>query len=364
MIATRYNIYTWDNFNRLYLTNYGRFGETDNYTFIALTKEKCNLQITTSASTDLINRVELTIANYRFSYTMPTSNVLDIDISDVIAMNVYKTLRVNVRCYASNNLFEYDFSICVWRGYDGVRLLRLLNCEGPYTISNQGVVDAEFVAIPDEPLVPYDEENTRYFNQISFVESVVWSRYGASNVVVTQDGTTINASAGTPVFTQLQMSRVRPYRDWNIAVVGRTIKKCRTRATYKPILITGSCPLSVAYSATPRSAKFGFFLEIFSVENNNEIIKLNADATSLSYMVENEMRIKIGVRDISHNDFVLYSYFIKLCEDLKVFFDEQSVTSMARGAVQGYNARLASSDFEIVTGEERGDFIVELIIAY
>lgn len=363
MIATRYNIYTWDYFNRLYLTHYGRFGEGD-YTFIALAKEKCNLQIVTSASTDLINRVELTIANYRFSYTMPTSNVLDVDISDVIAMNVYKTLRVNVRCYATNNLFEYDFSICVWSGYDGVRLLRLLNCAEPYTISNQGVVDANFVAIPDEPLVPYDEENTRYFNQISVIENVVWSGYGASNVVVSQDESKINANAGTPLFTQTRISGMRPYRDWDVSVIGRTIKKCRTRATNKPILITGSCPLSVADSATPRSAKFGFFLENFSVENNNEILKLNADASSLPYMVENEMRIKIGVRDISHNDFVLYSYFIKMCEDLKVFFDEQSVTSMARGAVQGYNARLANADFEIVTGDERGDFIVELIIAY
>lgn len=364
MIATRYNIYTWDNFNRLYLTHYGRFGATDNYTFIALTKEKCNLQITTSVSTDLINRVELTIANFRFSYTMPTSNVLNIDISDVIAMNKYKTLRVNVRCYAPNDLFEYDFSICVWSGYDGVRLLRLLNCAEPYTISNQGVVATNFVAIPDEPLVPYDEENTRYFNQISFIENVVWSRYGANDVVVSQDGSVINANAGTPLFTQVRVSGMRPYRDWEINVKGRTIKKCRTRATNKPILITGSCPLSVADSATPSSAKFGFFLENFSVENNNEILKLNADASSLPYIVENEMRIRIGVRDISHNDFVLYSYFIKMCEDLKVFFDEQSVTSMARGAEQGYNARLANADFEIVTGDERGDFIVELIIAY
>lgn len=371
MIATRYNIYSFTTYDKIFLTHFGRFGSTDNYTFFALSNEKCNLLVASSTATSSlkITQVNVTIGDLYFSYVMPESKELYIDLSDVVSVNAKKILNVSVEVVGTTTE-SYSFKINVAEGYDIARMMKSMSlCKEFYTMGANGVANISFIGIPDEPIVPITQDGVRKFTKVSYIDYNIWTSYGTSNVDIIQDGVNIDSYQGDAHVLSVSLANVKKNTTWETRFVGSLIKISQTRAmSDKGVFVTGKCPFPHRFvSATEIVApyKFGFFFDIFEIENNATQTNLVPDAVAMPYLLESQMRIKIGVKNISVNDFILYSNFIKMSENLQIYFDNEGYASASQSKQkEGYNARLVNADFVMPIGDVRQDFIVELIIAY
>lgn len=371
MIATRYSIYSFSVYDKIYLTHFGRFGSTNNYTYFALSKEKCNILVTTgTTSTSLqITKVNVTIGEYYFSYVMPESKELYIDLSDIISVNAKKILDVSVEVIGTSTE-TYSFKINVAEGYDIARMLRaMLLCRDFYNMGANGNANISFVGIPDEPIVPITQDGVRKFTTLTQVDYNIWTQYGTNNVSISQDGEDISIYKGNSYILSIPLSNMKKNTTWETRFIGSLNKISHTRAmSDKGVFVTGNCPFPHRFTAGTgivSQNKFGFFFDIFEIENNATQTNLVPDAVAMPYLLETQMRIKVGIKNISVNDFILYSNFIKMCENLQVFFDAEGNTSATQSQQKdGYNARLVDADFVMPIGDTRQDFIVELIIAY
>lgn len=371
MIATRYSIYSFSVYDKIFLTHFGRFGSTNNYTYFVLSKEKCNMLVTTSipSSSLQITQVNVTIGEYYFSYVMPESKELYIDLSDIISVNAKKILDVSVEVVGTSTE-SYSFKINVAEGYDIARMLRaMLLCRDFYTMGANGIANISYTGIPDEPIVPITQDGVRKFTTITQVDYNIWTQYGTKNVGISQDGEIISSYQGNTNVLSVLLPYVKKNTTWETRFIGTLQKISHTRAmSDKGVFVTGKCPFPHRFTEATGIVspyKFGFFFDIFEIENNATQTNLVPDAVALPYLIEAQMRIKVGIKNISVNDFILYSNFIKMSENLQVFFDNEGYASASQSLQKdGYNARLVDADFVMPIGDTRQDFIVELIIAY
>lgn len=369
MLAKKYQIYSFGGSNRIYLTHFGRYGSARPYTFSILNKEKCNLQITTSfasSNQQQIKVVELTITDViATTYIMPSSATLDIDLTDIISTIALGTYEVIVRVGDGGTFSSsYVFMISVSYGYDYMRIGKMLdNCEKlqHFAINETtGVRTFEFYALPQEPIVPYTKNLVRIFSSFSYLPIVIWSTYGASNVSIYQNNVNITSFQGGNYTTYVTLNSARPYTNWVLLAAGSTKQKAVPRPiSDKGIFLQGVMPYQGYQSSsayTPK-VKIAFYFDIFEIGDEISQTNLMPDATAMPYLLQNEMRIKVGIRNITQFDYIIYSSFF-LCEELKVVFDD-----MGNGTYEGYNARIVSRDIN-VGGSERTDFIIDLIISY
>lgn len=369
MLAKKYQIYSFSSSNKIFLTHFGRYGSASPYTFSLLNKEKCNLQITTSfasSNQEQIKVVELTITNvFGTEYIMPTSGTLDIDLTDIISTIALGTYEVIVRVGDGGTFSSsYIFMISVSYGYDYMRIGKMLdNCEKLQRFAinaTTGIRTFLFHALPQEPIVPYTKDLKRVFSSFSYLPIVTWSTYGASNIVIYQNNVDITSYRGASDVTYLILDNARPYTNWFLLAAGSIKQMAVPRPiSEKGIFVQGTMPYQVYQSSSAYKPKvsFAFFFDIFEIGNEISQTNLMPDATAMPYLLQNEMRIKVGIRNITQFDYIIYSSFF-LCEDLKVVFDD-----MGGGTHEGYNARIVSRDIN-VGGSERTDFIMDLIISY
>jgi hypothetical protein len=371
MIAKRYSIYSFTAYDYIYLTHFGRLGSTGNYTFFALSKEKCNMIVTTgTTSISLkITQVNVTIGDFYFTYVMPEKKELYIDLSDVVSINAGKILNVSVEVVGTTTE-TYSFKINVAEGYDIARMLRAMSlCREYYKMGANGNEDVYFIGIPDEPIMPITQDGERKFTKLTIIYYNFWSTYGTNNFDILQDGVDIGSYQGDSSRMGIYLENVKKNTTWELKAVGSSQKICNTRAmSDKGVFITGKCPFPPRLTTSTKNYTtydFGFFFDIIEFENNATQTNLIPDAVAMPYLIETQMRIKVGIKNISVNDFILYSNFIKMCENLQVFFDNDGNASGSQtGYKEGYNARLVNADFVMPIGDTRQDFIVELIIAY
>lgn len=371
MIATRYSIYSFSAYDKIFLTHFGRFGSTDNYTFFALSNEKCNLLVATSTATSSlkITQVNVTIGDFYFSYVMPESKELYIDLSDVVSVNAKKILNVTVEVVGTTTE-SYSFKINVAEGYDIARMMKSMSlCKEFYTMGANGNANISFIGIPDEPIVPITQDGVRKFTNVLQIDYNIWTTYRTNNVDIIQDGEDIEIYQGNSYVISIATDNMKKNTTWETRVIGSLLKISHTRAmSDKGVFVTGKCPFPHRFSAGTEIVspyKFGFFFDIFEIENNATQTNLVPDAVAMPYLIEAQMRIKVGIKNISVNDFILYSNFIKMSENLQIFFDNEGYNSTSQNKQKdGYNARLVDADFVMPIGDTRQDFIVELIIAY
>lgn len=369
MLARKYQIYSFGGSNRIYLTHFGRYGSARPYTFSILNKEKCNLQIATSLASsnqEQIKVVELTITNvFGTTYIMPTSETLDIDLTDIISTIALGTYEVIVRVGDGGTFSSsYVFMISVSYGYDYMRIGKMLdNCEKQQRFAinaTTGLRTFGFYALPQEPILPYTKDLERVFSSFSYLPIQVWGPYGANNIDIYQNNVNITSFQGSSDVTYVTLSSARPYMNWFLLAAGTLHQTAVPRPiSEKGIYLQGTMPYQGYQSSSgfKTKNKFGFFFDIFEIGNEITQTNLMPDATAMPYLLQNEMRIKVGIRNITQFDYIIYSSFF-LCEDLKVVFDD-----MGSGTHEGYNARIVSRDIN-VGGSERMDFIIDLIISY
>ena len=369
MLAKKYQIYSFSSSNKLFLTHFGRYGSAHPYTFSLLNKEKCNLQITTSfasSNQEQISVVELDITNvFGTIYIMPTSATLDIDLTDIISTIALGTYEVIVRVGDGRTFSSsYVFNVAVSYGYDYMRIGKMLdNCEKLQRFAinvTTGIRTFEFYTLPQEPIVPYTKDLERVFSSFSYLPIQVWSTYGAGNVNIYQNNVDIKSFRGNNDVTYVTLANARPYTNWVLEAAGNIKQKAVPRPiSEKGIFLQGTMPYQGYQSSSAYKPKveFGFFFDIFEIGNEISQTNLMPDATAMPYLLQNEMRIKVGIRNITQFDYIIYSSFF-LCEDLKVVFDD-----MGNGTYEGYNARIVSRDIN-VGGSERTDFIMDLIVSY
>lgn len=372
MIATRYSIYSFSSYDKIFLTHFGRFGSSNNYTYFALSKEKCNLLVATSTATSSlkITQVNVTIGEYYFSYVMPESKELYVDLSDIVSVNAKKILDVSVEVVGTSTE-TYSFKINVAEGYDITRMLKAMSlCRGDtYNMGANGNLNISYVGIPDEPIVPITQDGVRKFARLQQIEYNIWSTYGTNNFDIIQDGEDIDSYQGNSSLIGISIGNMKKNTTWEIRAIGSLQKICNTRAmSDKGIFVRGECPFPPRFTGATgiySTNFFGFFFDLYAIENNATQTNLVPNAVAMPYLLESQMRIKIGVKNISVNDFILYSNFIKMCENLQVFFDSEGYQQSSQSLYkEGYNARLVDADFVMPIGDTRQDFIVELIIAY
>lgn len=369
MLAKKYNIYSFNSSNRLYLTHYGRYGTKTPYTFSILNKEKCNLQITTSltpSNQQQISEVELSITNvFDATYTMPRSGTLDIDLTDIISTIALGAYEVIVRVRDDGSFSStYTFMISVSYGYDYMRFSKKLESCEKIRINainaTSGIRSFEFYALPQEPIVPYTRDLKRSFSSFNFLPITCWSSNGAANVTIYQNNVNISNYQGQSNTIHITLANARPYTNWTLRMMHYLIHTAVPRPiSEKGIFLQGTMPYqSYQNSASYRTKNiFAFFFDILEIGNEISQTNLMPDATTMPYLLENEMRLKVGIRNITQYDYIIYSSFF-LCEELKVVFDD-----MGEGAYEGYNARIVSRDIN-VGGSERTDFIIDLIVSY
>lgn len=369
MLAKKYQIYSFGGSNRIYLTHFGRYGSARPYTFSILNKEKCNLQIATSfasSNKEQISVVELDITNvFSTTYTMPTNGTLDIDLTDIISTIALGDYEVIVRVGDGGSFSSsYVFMISVSYGYDYMRIGKMLdNCEKLQHFAINAITGLrtfEFYALPQEPILPYTKDLERVFSSFNYFPILIWSSYGAGNVSIFQNNVDITSFQGSSYVTNITLTSARPYTNWELSVVGIKKQKAVPRPiSEKGILLKGTMPYQSYQSSSMFRSKssFAFYFDIFEIGDEISQTNLMPDATAMPYLLQNEMRIKVGIRNITQFDYIIYSSFF-LCEDLKVVFDD-----MASGTYEGYNARIVSRDIN-VGGSERTDFIIDLIVSY
>lgn len=369
MLARKYQIYSFGSSNRIYLTHFGRYGSARPYTFSILNKEKCNLQIATSfasSNQEQIKVVELTITDvFATTYIMPTSATLDIDLTDIISTIALGTYEVIVRVGDGGTFSSsYIFMISVSYGYDYMRIGKMLDkCEKLQRFAinaTTGLRTFEFYALPQEPIVPYTKDLVRVFSSFNYLPIVIWSTYGAGNVDISQNNVDITTFQGGDLVTYITLTSARPYTNWVLLAAGSIKQKAVPRPiSEKGIFLQGTMPYQGYQSSSAYRPKvtFAFFFDIFEIGNEITQTNLMPDATAMPYLLQNEMRIKVGIRNITQFDYIIYSSFF-LCEELKVVFDD-----MGNGTYEGYNARIVSRDIN-VGGSERTDFIMDLIVSY
>lgn len=368
MLAKKYNIYTLNYYNRLFLTHYGRYGTATPYTFSILNKEKCNLQITTSftpSNQEQIYEVELSITDvFNATYTMPRSGTLDIDLTDIISTIALGTYEVIVQVGDGSFSRSYTFMISVSYGYDYMRFGKKLDsCEKTRSFainSTTGLREFEFYALPQEPIVPYTRDLKRKFSSFSYLPIICWCTYGAGNVAIKQNNVSITSYQGGSDTTYITLAKARPYTNWTLRATGNLKNTAVPRPiSEKGIYLQGTMPYQGYQDEAGHKLKlkFAFFFDIFEIGNEISQTNLMPDATTMPYLLENEMRIKVGIRNITQYDYIIYSSFF-LSEELKVVFDD-----MGAGIYEGYNARIVSRDIN-VGGSERTDFIIDLIVSY
>lgn len=369
MLAKKYQIYSFSSSNKLFLTHFGRYGSAHPYTFSLLNKEKCNLQITTSfasSNQEQISVVELDITNvFGTTYIMPTSATLDIDLTDIISTIALGTYEVIVRVSDGGTFSSsYVFMISVSYGYDYMRIGKMLEqCEKLQRFAinaTTGLRTFAFYALPQEPIVPYTKDLERVFSSFSYLPIMIWSSYDPGKVNIYQNNVNITSFLGGNDVTYVTLDNARPYTNWFLLAAGTLKQQAVPRPiSEKGIFLQGTMPYQGYQSSSAYRTKvaFAFFFDIFEIGNEITQTNLMPDATAMPYLLQNEMRIKVGIRNITQFDYIIYSSFF-LCEDLKVVFDD-----MGSGTKEGYNARIVSRDIN-VGGSERTDFIMELIVSY
>lgn len=378
MIATTYNIYAFDNFNRLYLTHFGRFGSEAPYTFSVLSREKCGITIRTSTNGDRANKVFLSIGGYFYStYTMPNSDELEIDITDIISSLNFATYRTNVTIETNETQKSYEFDLSISYGLDFIRLDKLMGHQGETAGNGRcplygrinattGRRELELIAMPEELIVPYTENYVRRFTYLTYFTIYCWTQYGAGAIDVYQNGVKISQNVGSNTSIIIKTADLKPLSQWSAYSIGTRRAFGVPRSMKNAILLKGTLPYQIYQnSLQPTNRyKFAFFLEILEIGENVDVENLMPNASAMPYTLRQEMRMKVGIRNISRYDYIIYSMFY-LCDDLQVFFDDyidkdaQSQISTERG----YNARLKSKDF-VMPNTERTDFILDLIISY
>lgn len=380
MIATTYNIHAFDNYNRLYLTHFGRYGSEAPYTFSVLSREKCCLTMKTSSKEDRANKVFLSIGGYFYAtYTMPNSDTLEIDITDIISSLDIGIYRTNVTIETNETQKSYEFDLSISYGLDFMRLAKYMGHFGEGTNKRcplfgsvnptTGQRNIEFIAMPEELIVPFTDNYTRRFTYLSYFTFYCWTQYGGtSTVYIYQNGAQINKYIGNYYSTIIQINNLQPFSQWYSKIIGRNTPFGGVpRPMKNGILLRGTLPYQLRQgSSTPVSTyKFAFFLEILEIGENVDVENLMPNASAMPYTLRQEMRMKVGIRNISRFDYIIYSMFY-ICEDLQVAFDDYIDTnalSLIDVTERGYNARLKSKDF-VVPNTERTDFILDLIISY
>lgn len=254
--------------------------------------------------------------------------------------------------------------ISVSYGYDYMRIGKMLdNCEKLQRFAINATTGARtflFHALPQEPIVPYTKDLKRVFSSFKYLPIVTWSTYGAGNIVIYQNNVNITSYQGGNDVTYITLSSARPNTNWVLLAAGIIQQMAVPRPiSDKGIFIQGTMPYQgyQNFSGYRTKVKFAFFFDIFEIGNEISQTNLMPDATAMPYLLQNEMRIKVGIRNITQFDYIIYSSFF-LCEDLKVVFDD-----MGNGVHEGYNARIVSRDIN-VGGSERTDFIMDLIVSY